>query len=82
MLPVCRPKKTVVVSGCPGFFRVRALGRRFDGLGAASENVVQSSSRDVVSDDYQLWPDYRGREVDFRRRLVLLLNCQGPGEPR
>ena len=43
---------------------------------------MQSPARDVVPDDRSLGPDYRGREVDFRRRLVLLLNRQGPGEPR
>ena len=51
-------------------------------MGAASGDVVQSSARDVVPDDRPLGPDYRGREVDSRRRLVLLLNRQGPGEPR
>ena len=75
-------KKTVVVAGCPGFFRARALDRRFDGVGAASGDVVQSPARDVVPDDRSLGPDYRGREVEFRRRLVLLLNRQGPGELR
>ena len=75
-------KQTVVVAGCPGFFRARTLGRRFDGVGAASGDVVQSLARDVVPDDRSLGPDYRGREVNFRRRLVLLLNRQGPGEPR
>ena len=78
--PVC--KFAIVVAGCPRFFRARALGRRFDGVGAASGDVVQSSTRDVVPDDHSLGPNYRGREVDFRRRLVLLLNRQGPGEPR
>ena len=78
--PVCN--FAVVVAGCPEFFRARALGRRFDGVGAASGDVVQSSTRDVVPGDRSLGPDYRGREVDFRRRLVLLLNRQGPGEPR
>ena len=43
---------------------------------------MQSPARDVVPDDRLLGPDYRGREVDLRRRLVLLLNRQGPGEPR
>ena len=42
---------------------------------------MQSPARDVVPDDRSLGPDYRGREVDFRWRLVLLLNRQGPGEP-
>ena len=51
-------------------------------MGAASGDVVQSSARDVVPDDRPLGPDYRGREVDFRRCPVLLLNRQGPGEPR
>ena len=51
-------------------------------MGAASGDVVQSFARDVVPDDRPLGPDYRGRKVDFRRRLVLLLNRQGPGEPR
>ena len=78
--PVC--DFAVVVADCPGFFRARALGRRFYGVGAASGDVVQSSTRDVAPDDRSLGPDYRGREVDFRRRLVLLLNRQGPGEPR
>ena len=68
--PVCN--FAIVVADCPGFFRVRALGRRFDGVGAASGDVVQSSTRDVVPDDRLLGPDYRGREVDFRLRLVLL----------
>ena len=61
---------------------MRALGRRCHGVGAASGDVVQSSARDVVPDDRPLGPHYRGREVEFRRRLVLLLNRQGPGEPR
>ena len=43
---------------------------------------MQSPARDVVPNDRSLGPDYRGREVDFRRRLVLLLNRQGLGEPR
>ena len=43
---------------------------------------MQSPARDVVPSDRSLGPDYRGREADFRRRLVLLLNRQGPGEPR
>ena len=51
-------------------------------MGAASGDVVQSSARDVVPDDRPLGPDYRRRKVDFRRPLVLLLNRQGPGEPR
>ena len=75
--PVCN--FAVVITGCPEFFRARALGQRFDGVGAPSGDVVQSSTRDVVPDDRSLGPDYRGREVDFRRCLVLLLNRQGPG---
>ena len=51
-------------------------------MGAASKDVDQSSARNVVPDDYPLGPDYRGREVNFRRRLVLLLKRQGPGVPR
>ena len=43
---------------------------------------MQPFARDVVPDDRALGLDYRGREVDFWRRLVLLLNRQGPGEPR
>ena len=50
-------------------------------MGTASGDVVKSSARDIVPDDRPLGPDYRGRGVDFRRRLVLLLNRQGPGEP-
>ena len=42
-------------------------------MGAASGDVVQSSDRDIVLDARPLGPDYRGHEVDFRRRLVLLL---------
>ena len=68
--PVCN--FAVVVAGCPVFFRARAFGRRFDGVGAASGDVVQSSTRDVVPDDRSLGPDFRGREIDFRGRLVLL----------
>ena len=78
--PVCN--FAVVVAGCPAFFRAKAFGRRFDGVGAASGDVVQSSTRDVVPDDRSLGPDFRGRGIDFRGRLVLLLNRQGPGEPR
>ena len=81
MLPVCRPK-AVVVAGCPGFFRSRALGRRFDGFDAASDDVAQSSACDVVPDDRPLRPDHRGHGLDFRRRLGLFLKRQGPGEPR
>ena len=51
-------------------------------MGAASGDVVQPSARDVVPDDRPLGPDCRGREVNFRRRLVLLLKRRGPGEPR
>ena len=43
---------------------------------------MQSPARDVVPDDLSLGLGYRGCEVDFRRRLVLLLNREGPGEPR
>ena len=43
---------------------------------------MQSPACDVVPDDRSLRPDYRGREVNFRRHLVLLLNRQGPSEPR
>ena len=50
-------------------------------MGTASGDVVKSSARDIVPDDRPLGPGYRGRGVDFRRRLVLLLNRQGPGEP-
>ena len=60
---------------------MRALGRRFDGADAASDDVAQSSARDVVPDDRPLGPDHRGHGLDFRRRLVLLLKRQGPGEP-
>ena len=75
-------QKAVVVAGCPGAFRARALGRRFDGVDAAIDDVAQSSARDVVPDDRPLGPDHRGHGLDFRRRLVLLLKRQGSGEPR
>ena len=75
-------QKAEVVAGCPRFFRARALGRRFDGVSAAGGDVAQSSARDVVPDDCPPGPDHRGHELDFRRRLVLLLKRQGPGEPR
>ena len=51
-------------------------------MSAASGDVVPSSARGVVPDDRSLGSDYQRREVDFRRRLVLLLNSQGPREPR
>ena len=43
---------------------------------------MQSPARDVVPDDLSLGLDYRGREVDFRRRLVLLLNHAEYPRPR
>ena len=51
-------------------------------MGAASGDVAQFPAGDVVPDDRSLGPDHRGHELDFRRRLVLLLKRQGPGEPR
>ena len=75
-------QKTEIVAGCPKYFRARALRRRFDGVGAASGDVAQSSARDVTPDDHPLGPDHWGHEFDLRWRLVLLLKRQGPGEPR
>ena len=37
---------------------------------------MQSPACDVVPDDRSLGPDYRGREVNFRRHLVLLLTAR------
>ena len=51
-------------------------------MGTASGDVAQSSVRNLVPDDRPPGPDHRGHELDLRRRLVLLLKRQGPGEPR
>ena len=86
LTPVCNFAVSVVtfsgLSSKNGLFRARALGRRFVEVGAASGDDVQSPARDVVPDDRSLGPGYRGREVNFRRCPVLLLNRQGPGKPR
>ena len=73
-------QKAEVITGCPGFFRARALRRRFNGVGAASGDVAQSSARDIVPDDRPLEPDPWGHELDLRRRLVLLLKRPDSGE--